>query len=64
MKDARDGLYLWLLAALPVAGAVVGAATDRSGLVLVTVAIWVVGALVVAALTILVAEVVLERRLR
>lgn len=56
------GVYLWLLTLLPIAGAVVGLATDRSEFMLLSVAFWSLGALVMAALLILVSEVVRERR--
>lgn len=56
------GVYLWLLVFLPIAGAVVGVTTNRSEFMLLSVAFWSLGALVTAALLILVSEVVRERR--
>lgn len=59
-----SGAHLWLLLFLPVAGAVVGVATDRSEFMLVTATFWSVGALVTAALVILVSELLRGGRIR
>ena len=58
------GVYVWLMIFLPIAGGVVGVATDPSEFMLLSVALWSVGALVIAAFLILVSEVVRERRTR